>query len=366
MTTLQKQQLFEHTIYATIAMLIFATPIINALLMAYQSNGQTDIIHTALDMWIITSPFFFLFLINNYILIPVLLLKRLYAGYMAAIILLIPLLFIIVPELIDLFHLENITRQPTQLMPPPPLPALADKDIYLSPFPPSITFTHIIVAILLIGSNIAIRLFLKSLHDDEQLKELERERLKAELKYLKYQLNPHFFMNTLNNIHTLIDFDKGKAQKSIIELSKLMQYVLYEADKGLISLPKEIQFLEHYLKLMQLRYTDKLQVAFHTPLITPDVLVPPLLFISLLENAFTHGISHCHESFIEANISIEANAVYFTCKNSVTTQPDKNRHQGIGLPNIQKRLKLLFGNDYTLNAEEKDNQYHVLLIIPAQ
>ncbi len=366
MTILQKRQLFEHTIYAAIAMLIFTIPIINELLMAYPANSKADFTHTALDMWIITCPFFFLFLINNYILIPFLLLKRLYAGYMTAIVLIIPLLFIIVPELIDLFQLEGITRQPSRLMPPPPPPTLSDENIHHSPFPPFITFTHIIVAILLIGSNIAIRLFLKSLHDDERLKELERERLKAELKYLKYQLNPHFFMNTLNNIHTLIDFDKGKAQKSIIELSKLMQYVLYEADKGLISLPKEIQFLEHYLKLMQLRYTDKLQVAFHTPLIIPDVLVPPLLFISLLENAFTHGISHCHESFIEANISIEANSVYFTCKNSVTAQPDKDKHQGIGLPNIQKRLKLLFGNDYTLNAEEKDNQYHVLLIIPAQ
>ena len=363
MTTLQKQQLFEHVIYATIAILIIATPLINALLMAYQTNGKTDITHTAFDMWIITCPFCFLFLINNYILIPALLLKKLYAGYMAAIILVIPLLFIIVPQLIDLFHLEGIARHPSQLVPPPPI--ISKENIHHSPFPPSITFTHIIVAILLVGFNIAIRLFLKSLHDDERLKELERERLKAELKYLKYQLNPHFFMNTLNNIHTLIDFDKEKAQKSIIELSKLMQYVLYEADKGLISLPKEVQFLEHYLKLMQLRYTDKLQVTFHTPLIIPDVLVPPLLFISLLENAFTHGISHCHESFIEANISIEANTIYFTCKNSIATQPNKNRHQGIGLPNIQNRLKLLFGNDYTLDAEEKENQYHILLIIPA-
>lgn len=99
-------------------------------------------------------------------------------------------------------------------------------------------------------------------------------------------------MNTLNNIHTLIEFDKGKAQKSIIELSKLMQYMLYEADKSFVLLAKEVQFLENYLKLMQLRYTDKLRVTFCTPFIIPEVQVPPLLFISLQENAFTHGISH--------------------------------------------------------------------------
>ena len=103
-----------------------------------------------------------------------------------------------------------------------------------------------------------------------------------------------------------------------------------------------------------------------TPFIIPEVQVPPLLFISLLENAFTHGISHNEESFIEAHIGTEGNTVYFTCKNSLASHTSESRHQGIGLPNIQKRLNLLFGNDYTLNAEEKDNQYHVLLIIPAQ
>lgn len=210
MNTLQKQRILEHTIYAIIVLLIFATPIINALLMKYQTNDKSHIAPATLDTWIITCPFLFLFLINNYILIPLLLLKKRYAGYITAVILIIPLLFIIVPELIGLFHLEDITRQPSRLMPLPP-PALPNEDIHGSPFPPFITFTHILIAVLLIGFNIAIRLFLKSLHDDETLKELERERLKAELKYLKYQLNPHFFMNTLNNIHTL---DRVRQRKS--------------------------------------------------------------------------------------------------------------------------------------------------------
>lgn len=110
-------------------------------------------------------------------------------------------------------------------------------------------------------------------------------------------------------------------------------------------------------------------VIFIIPLlfiIIPEVQVPPLLFISLLENAFTHGISHCDNSFIDASIHVEGDSVYFTCKNSLAHQSAATQHQGIGLPNIQKRLNLLFGNNYTLNAERKDNQYRVLLIIPAQ
>lgn len=153
MTTLQKQQLFEQIIYATIALLIFATPFINALLMAYQTDGNTDILHTALDMWVITSPFFFLFLINNYILIPQLLLKRQYAGYMAALVFIIPLLFIIVPELIGLFHLDDITRQPSRMMPPPPPPAAHNEGMHNSPFPPFVTFTHILIAVLLASTS---------------------------------------------------------------------------------------------------------------------------------------------------------------------------------------------------------------------
>ena len=134
--------------------------------------------------------------------------------------------------------------------------------------------------------------FLKSLRDDEMLKDLERQRLESELQYLKYQLNPHFFMNTLNNIYALVDLNTEQAKKTIIELSKLMRYVLYEANKNQISLEHEIQFLENYIALMKLRYIDNLNIRTEFPVVVPCVQIPPLLFISLLENAFKHGVSY--------------------------------------------------------------------------
>lgn len=113
------------------------------------------------------------------------------------------------------------------------------------------------------------------------LKELEHQHLQSELQYLKYQINPHFFMNTLNNIHALVDIDTGKAKSTIVELSKLMRYVLYEASNKTILLSREIQFLENYVTLMSLRYPDRVSIEKNFPLEVPEVQIPPLLFVSL-------------------------------------------------------------------------------------
>ncbi len=113
------------------------------------------------------------------------------------------------------------------------------------------------------------------------LKELEHQHLQSELQYLKYQIKPHFFMNTLNNIHALVDIDTGKAKSTIVELSKLMRYVLYEASNKTILLSREIQFLENYVTLMSLRYPDRVSIEKNFPLEVPEVQIPPLLFVSL-------------------------------------------------------------------------------------
>lgn len=105
-------------------------------------------------------------------------------------------------------------------------------------------------------------------------------------------------MNTLNNIHALVDMDAGKAKRTIVELSKLMRYVLYEASNRTILLSREIQFLDNYIALMKLRYTGRVRIECCMPDEVPEVQIPPLLFISFVENAFKHGVSYQEESFI--------------------------------------------------------------------
>ena len=236
----------------------------------------------------------------------------------------------------------------------------------LYPIPPfTIRYLiHCVIAFLMVGFNIAVKLFFKSFRDEEMLKELEHQRLQSELQYLKYQINPHFFMNTLNNIHALVDIDTGKAKSTIVELSKLMRYVLYEASNKTILLSREVQFLENYVTLMSLRYPEKVSIEKNFPLEVPEVQIPPLLFISFVENAFKHGVSYRKESFVHVVMQLEeGNRLAFRCTNSTGTSSDE-QHHGIGLENIRKRLRLLFGNDYTLSITEEYDKFDVLLIIP--
>lgn len=291
-------------------------PPINLLLDDDHTLQAGELKNVILETGMLVLPFFVLFLIHNFLLVPQLFLKKYYVRYMLAVIFTIGILFLYMPGWLEALH------------PEPPL--------------------H----------------FLKSLRDDEMLKDLERQRLESELQYLKYQLNPHFFMNTLNNIYALVDLNTEQAKKTIIELSKLMRYVLYEANKNQISLEHEIQFLENYIALMKLRYIDNLNIRTEFPVVVPCVQIPPLLFISLLENAFKHGVSYQEPSFIEVRIELADEGVIFNCKNSKHTHAHKDAYHGIGIDNIKKRLHLLYGNNYTFTTNESENCFEVLLIIP--
>ncbi len=235
-----------------------------------------------------------------------------------------------------------------------------------------------IIMALLLGLNIGTKYFFKSLGDRKKMKELERENLYRQLEYLKYQINPHFFMNTLNNIHALVDIDPEQAKYTIEVLSKLMRYVLYEGNKTMAPLQKELDFITHYVDLMRIRYTDKVRITVSLPSVSSDgeklraslnlmdIQVPSLLFTTFVENAFKHGVSYRKDSFVEVTIQVDeiAQEIEFLCCNSKKPASEDKRG-GVGTQNAIKRLQLIYGKEgYELKIDESEEEYRLLLRLP--
>ena len=230
----------------------------------------------------------------------------------------------------------------------------------------------IVILILMLGMNLGIKLYFKQRGDQKKFSELEKQSLEQQLEYLKYQINPHFFMNTLNNIHALVDIDPEKAKTSIVDLSKLMRYVLYEGNHPMVPLGRDVDFLRNYLKLMQLRYTDHVSISVSIPDELPDSLIAPMLLITFVENAFKHGVSYQQQSFVSIKLQAEDQRLLFSCSNSkkqadqTSAQPASKRisEGGVGLANVKKRLDLLYGRNYTLDIKDEAETYNVELNIP--
>ena len=217
--------------------------------------------------------------------------------------------------------------------------------------------------VLLLGMNLGVKLYFKSEEDRREFAELKHHSLEHQLEYLRYQINPHFLMNTLNNIHALVDIDPERSKTTIVELSKLMRYVLYEGAKDVVPLSREVDFVQNYITLMRLRYTDKVSIDVSLPESLPDRNIPPLLFISFVENAFKHGVSYSSRSFIRVTLHCTADDLTFTCRNS--KHPDHaNEQGGVGLENVRRRLDLLYGDDYRLDIAETGEEYGVTLVLP--
>ena len=223
----------------------------------------------------------------------------------------------------------------------------------------------LIIVCLLFGLNVGAKYYFKSVADRKRFEAIERNSLNAQLSYLKYQINPHFFMNTLNNIHALVLIDPEKANRMIETLSKLMRYVLYDGNRSMAPLQKELSFVEHYVELMRVRFTENVRIDMEFPAVVPDVSVPSLLFGTFIENAFKHGVSYESGSFIEIRFDADADGVRFTCRNS--RLPEKaDSHGGVGLDNARKRLQLIYGNEYTLDIHASEKEYCVMLTLPVR
>ena len=194
-------------------------------------------------------------------------------------------------------------------------------------------------------------------------KEAQAHKLQADLTQLRYQLQPHFFFNALNNIYSLIAFDPQKAQQSVHSLSKLMRHFMQNSDQKQISLAEEVDFLQQYISLMQLRLTDKTTVQVDFPKQVPQLTIAPLLFISLVENAFKHGVSATAATTLSFSLKVEGNTVIFKSENTKIPTQESLYSSGIGIDNLKKRLTLLYPERHQYTIEEKEGKYIAQLTI---
>ncbi|NOU61928.1 sensor histidine kinase [Marinifilum caeruleilacunae] len=333
--------------------------------------------------WIRTLPFLLIFVINNSLLAPKLLLRKKHVMYLVSIVSIVFILsaFNHLPRILHraLFQApvprERPMKPPRQIS-PRDLPfhgPMKKKPMNPTPAKPRdkkplsyLIFENMIISFLVVGFNNAIKLGIKQQKEELLREEKEKMHLETELSFLRQQISPHFFMNTLNNIHALIEMDQVKAQKSVIELSRLMRYLLKESQEGMASIKEEFEFLTSYIDLMSIRYSNKVKIDMDLNLTNDSIKIPSLLFISLVENAFKYGVSYNQESYIYILAFQEEKKLTFEVANSKSDKKNVKSSTGVGLVNLQKQLDLLFGEIHTFDVIETEKEYRVKLIIPLQ
>jgi len=368
-----KQSRQENITYLVLWGVLFAAPLLSIYVRMVNDSSLPFDWTEVLLVWRRFAVYLLLFLVHNLFLAPLLIHKHDRVLYFSS-----------VAVVVMAFTVYQCSSRPDDIRPfPGPMPHRMERSDFPAPpeapnrpapphefrpdVPPPIVGEHdvlaIVVLILMFGANVGIKGYFRSRDDRKRLEKLEKENLEQQLEYLRYQINPHFFMNTLNNIHALIDIDPEKAQETVLELSKMMRYVLYEGDRQVVPLTKEMAFVHTYVKLMQLRYTDKVRITLDLPTEVPDRTIPPLVLISFIENAFKHGVSYQHESFIEVKMTVDGESLRFECRNSKADVPNEEKG-GVGLANVRKRLDLLYNHGYTLRIHDDADVYTVELNIP--
>lgn len=216
---------------------------------------------------------------------------------------------------------------------------------------------------ILLLIEIAYLIFYWTFKYRKSIQKLKNDKLEAELMLLKNQINPHFFFNTLNNLYSLIKKDADAAQDYVLKLSDLMRFTIYDSGKEKVQLKDEIHYLINYIELQTARYHKDIDVNFEKTIKNSEVMVAPLLFIILLENAFKHGVEKATENaFVHIQLIEDDNKISFTVKNNYDPE-ESSKESGIGLKNLQDRLNLLYPNSHKLCTGSEENIYSTTLEI---
>ncbi|MGQ1785816.1 sensor histidine kinase [Saccharicrinis sp. GN24d3] len=339
----------ENIAYLIIWSIVIALPV-------YTLQGGREFSQVRVYMeWIRLIPFLLIFVINNSILVPQLLHKKRTLYYLILVTLLVTCVTLASPLL---KFLQNVVFDSfEQVQRTAPRRALARSSEYKMA-------TNILISFLVIGFNNAIKLLIQREEEEKLREQKDKIHLQTELSFLRNQISPHFFMNTLNNIHALISFDTGQAQKSVIQLSTLMRHLLNDSQTGTSTIKEEFEFIKSYINLMRIRFYDNVKITLHLDVEQNNRTIPSLLFTSLVENAFKYGIDDTKESFVTVTANIKNDELFFEISNSKAEVQHEEETTGLGLINLEKQLALLYGDHYNLDIIETEKTYCVNLKIP--
>ena len=385
----------ENLVYAALWLLLAALPVATEWSQVLTDHVDTFSWEDVWAVWQRLLPFALLFLVHNALLASLLMYRGKRGLYFLSVTAMVIVFTLFQchqrprhPHDFDVRHRHPVAEMQADSpdhapdealpLPPPDLQPHVAQHHHKGPHnlrrhdqrPPLLLGQHDVVAvvilILMFGMNLGIKYYFYQHEEEHREREREREHIQQQLAYLQYQVNPHFLMNTLNNIHALIDIEPEAAQDAIVELSRLLRYTLYESDRQTVPLAHELDFLGHYLALMRIRYTEQVDIRLDAPSPVPSVAVPPLLYATFLENAFKHGVSYVHPSFVHVSFSTRDKRLLFTCSNSRYASTSPSAEGGLGLRNVRQRLELLFPGDYDLQFREDADTYTIHLDIPQQ
>lgn len=336
--------------------ILFCAVILLIPLFVMSRTGTTDY-RMYSSYFVRTTILIVLFYINYLILIDKFLFKKQFVLFLLVNILLITGLVLLQNLILDTLmppHIEREMRRPGRPGGGGP-----------PPYEMRILSEYILI-ILAIGMGVALKVTMRWHKDSVNLEKIKSAQFEADLQNLRNQLNPHFLFNTLNNIYALIAIDTQKAQESVHRLSNLLRYISYENDNKFVPLDKELEFTQNYIDLMRLRLNSNVKLNVLIKNEGCKNQIASLMFITLIENAFKHGISNGENNYIDIKILVEKDkGVICTVENSFTDVGEnvEAKNPGIGLANLQKRLELLYPNNHRLVVKQDESKFSVLLCI---
>lgn len=335
--------------YITVLLHVFSWSLFAFVLLFHQPLSWS--ITVPPEFWIkqacVLVMLIIVFYMNSEVLVPGLLLKNKIIPFVLVVLAIAVLAGPFIKIIDEALHLPALMSKAFNQIGIVRPPKRSDKiDVFL-----------LMMTLFMIGISTSVTMIRKWQADKQSRESLEKEKIGSELSFLKAQINPHFFFNTLNNIYALTHVDVEKSRKALHKLSRMMRYLLYETQTGSTPLSKEVSFIVDYIELMKIRLNESTTVFFKEPVLINDPLIAPMLFLPYIENAFKYGVSTTEPSLISIKLDIRDKDLDMMITNPVFNHQAAaaDEYGGIGLTNTKRRLELLYPGRHTFSAGLTEN-----------